>query len=418
MRRTAGVRPTRPLRIAMIGSRGVPARWGGIERHVEELSALLAERGHDVTVFCRSNYVQDGVPEYRGIRLRHLPTISSKHLDAIVHSALATSAAMASSFDIMHYHALGPGVMGVLPRYLSAAKVVQTIHGLDDQRAKWGRGATAVLRTAGWLSGRIPDATIVVSQDLRRHYQEHHRCQAIYIPNGVVPSAPRPPATALARLGLLPGRYLLFVGRFVPEKAPDLLLRAFRRVAADDRLVLAGNSSFTGDYVQGLRERAAEDPRVVLAGFVYGVELEELYSNAAAFVLPSELEGLPLTLLEAAAAATPVVASSIPPHVEVIGEDGPGHRLVPPGDEAALARALAGVLGNRTRERAGALALRDRVERGYRWPDATATTERVYRWVLDPSGSRPEYGEREPAMRSLHTEKQLFDPPPFGVQTP
>jgi glycosyltransferase involved in cell wall biosynthesis len=418
MRRPADAQGTRPLRIAMIGSRGVPARWGGIERHVEELGALLVERGHHVTVFCRSNYVQERVPEHRGMRLRQLPTISTKHLDAIVHSGLATSAAIASSFDILHYHALGPGVMGVLPRFLSAAKVVQTVHGLDDQRAKWGRGATAVLRTAGWLSGRVPDATIVVSQDLRRHYQERHRCQAIYVPNGVVLPPPRPPATALARLGLLPGRYLLFVGRFVPEKAPDLLLRAFRQVAGDDRLVLAGNSSFTGDYVQGLREQAAEDPRVVLAGFVYGAELEELYSNAAAFVLPSELEGLPLTLLEAAAAATPVVASSIPPHLEVIGQDGPGHRLVPPGDEAALARALAGVLGNRARERAGAVALRDRVRRAYRWPDATDTTERVYRWVLDPRGSRPEHGGWEPAARSQHTEMQLLDPPPFGVQAP
>ena len=121
MRRPAGAQATRPLRIAMIGSRGVPARWGGIERHVEELSALLVERGHHVTVFCRSNYVQERVPEYRGMRLRQLPTISTKHLDAIVHSGLATSAAMASSFDILHYHALGPGVMGVLPRFLSAA---------------------------------------------------------------------------------------------------------------------------------------------------------------------------------------------------------------------------------------------------------------------------------------------------------
>ena len=156
----------------------------------------------------------------------------------------------------------------------------------------------------------------------------------------------------------------------------------------------------------------------MLAGFVYGAELEELYSNAAAFVLPSELEGLPLTLLEAAAAGTPVVASSIPPHLEVIGQDGPGRRLVPPGDEAALARALTGVLGNRARERAGAVALRDRVQRAYRWPDATDTTERVYRRVLDPRGSRPEHGGWEPAARSQHTEKQLLDPPPFGVQAP
>jgi glycosyltransferase involved in cell wall biosynthesis len=397
MRRTASNGALRPLRIAMIGSRGIPARWGGIERHVEELGALLADRGHDVTVFCRSNYVQAGgeprLSEYRGMRLESLPTVGTKHLDAIVHSAIATAAALASSFDILHYHALGPGVLGVLPRYLSPAKVVQTVHGLDDQRAKWGRAATAVLRTAGWLSGRVPDATIVVSRDLARHYRERHGCPAIYIPNGVLPLPPRPPDGAIARLGLAPRRYLLFVGRFVPEKAPDLLVRAFRRISGNIRLVLAGNSSFTNDYVRALRERAADDPRVVLAGFVYGAELEELYCNAAAFVLPSALEGLPLTLLEAAAAAVPVVASSIPPHLEVVGADGPGHRLVAPGDEAALTRVLTGVLDDLDRERAGAAALGERVQRSYRWPDAATTTERVYRWVLDRRGPRPEHDQ-------------------------
>jgi glycosyltransferase involved in cell wall biosynthesis len=385
----------RPLRIAMIGCRGVPARWGGIERHVEELSALLAARGHDVTVFCRSNYVLAGAAEHRGVRLRRLPTVGTKHLDAIVHSAIATVSAMASSFDILHYHAIGPGIMAMLPRYLSAARVVLTVHGLDDQRAKWGRVASSVLRTAGWLSGRVPAATIVVSRDLERHYRERHHRQAVfYIPNGVCPPPRRPPDGALARLGLTPGRYLLFVGRFVPEKAPDLLVRAFQRVPGDSRLVLTGNSSFTNDYVQGLRERAAEDPRVVLAGFVYGAELEELYGNAAAFVLPSHLEGLPLTLLEAAAAATPVVVSSIPPHVEVVGTDGPGHRLVAPGDEATLGRVLAQVLANPARERAGAAALRERVRRAYRWPAAAATTERVYRWLLDPRTPPPEHAEQ------------------------
>jgi glycosyltransferase involved in cell wall biosynthesis len=390
--------PERPLRIAMIGSRGVPARWGGIERHVEELSALLAARGHDVTVFCRSNYVPGGMTEHRGARLRRLPTVGTKHLDAIVHSAIATLPATASRFDIVHYHAIGPGLMAVLPRWLSPARVVLTVHGLDDQRAKWGRGAAMVLRTAGWLSGRVPDATVVVSRDLERHYRQRHPRQPVfYIPNGVTPPPRRPPDGALARLGLTPGRYLLFVGRFVPEKAPDLLVRAFRRVPGDSRLVLTGNSSFTNDYVQALRERAAEDPRVVLAGFVYGADLEELYGNAAAFVLPSELEGLPLTLLEAAAAATPVVVSSIPPHVEVVGDDGPGHRLVAPGDEVTLGHVLAQVLANPAHERTGAAALADRVRRGYRWPAAAATTERVYRWLLDRRTPPPEHAEQPAA---------------------
>jgi len=283
--------------------------------------------------------------------------------------------------------------MAALPRYLSPAKVVLTVHGLDDQRAKWGRAATAMLRTAGWLSGRVPDATVVVSRDLARHYRERHGCPAVYVPNGVLAPPPRPPGEVLDRLGLTPGHYLLFVGRLVPEKAPELLVRAFRRVPGDARLVLAGNSSFTNDYVQALRARAATDPRVVLAGFVYGAELEELYASAAAFVLPSELEGLPLTLLEAAAADVPVVVSSIPPHVEVVGPDGPGHRLVPPGDEAALGDALEAVLADSARERAGAAALGDRVRRAYRWPDAAATTELVYRWVLDPTLPRPEHAE-------------------------
>jgi glycosyltransferase involved in cell wall biosynthesis len=394
MRRRADGAAERPLRIAMIGCRGVPARWGGIERHVEEVAALLAERGHDVTVFCRNNYVQGGLTEHRGVRLRRLPTVGTKHLDAIVHSGLATAAALASSFDVLHYHALGPGVVGALPRYLSPAKVVLTVHGLDDQRAKWGRGAAALLRTAGWLSGRVPDATIVVSRDLERHYRERRGCPAVYVPNGVLTPPPRPPGPGLARLGLAAGRYLLFVGRFVPEKAPDLLLRAFRRVAGDARLVLAGGSSFTNDYARSLQARAAEDPRVTLAGFVYGAELEELYANAAAFVLPSELEGLPLTLLEAAAAATPVVASSIPPHVEVLEADGPGHHLVRPGDEAALTGVLERVLGDQERERAGAAALRDRVRSTYRWPDVAATTEHVYRWALDRRAPQPQHAER------------------------
>ena len=393
MRRPAAT-ADRPLRIAMIGCRGVPARWGGIERHVEELGAVLAERGHEVTVFCRSNYVQGDLVEHRGMRLRRLPTVGTKHLDAIVHSGLATAVALGSPFDVLHYHALGPGVMGALPRYLSSDKVVLTVHGLDDQRAKWGRGAATLLRTAGWLSGRVPDATIVVSRDLERHYRQRRGCPAIYVPNGVLPPAPRAPGAGLARFGLAAGRYLLFVGRFVPEKAPDRLLRAFRRVTGDARLVLVGGSSFTNEYARTLQALAAEDPRVTLVGFLYGTELEELYANAAAFVLPSELEGLPLTLLEAAAAGTPVVASSIPPHVEVLKTDGPGRRLVRPGDEAALAGALQQVLRDPARERAGAAALRDRVLSTYRWPDVAATTERVYRWVLDRRAPQPRHDER------------------------
>jgi glycosyltransferase involved in cell wall biosynthesis len=377
------------LRIAMIGTRGVPATFGGIERHVEELGARLVARGHEVTVFCRPNYGRADLRSHRGMRLRSMPTVGTKHLDAIVHSGLSTLGAMAASFDVLHYHAIGPGMLAAVPRYLARAGVVLTVHGRDAERGKWGRGAKAFLGVADWLSARVPDATIVVGRHLERHYHDAHGRRTVYVPNGVEAARPTPASGVLSRLGLRPGRYLLFVGRLVPEKAPDLLLEAFRRLPGDHRLVLAGDSSFTDRYTTHLRELAGHDPRVVLPGYVYGRELQELYSNAAAFVLPSQLEGLPLTLLEAASFGLPVVASSIPPHLEVLGSGGPGRRLHRPGDAEGLGAALGQVLADPAAERAAAAALRDRVLRSYCWEDAARRTEAVYRAVLErrPAGA-------------------------------
>jgi glycosyltransferase involved in cell wall biosynthesis len=383
------------LRIAMIGARGVPATFGGIERHIEELGARLAARGHDVTVFCRSNYLQADLVSHRGMRLVSLPTVGTKHLDAIVHSGFATMRAMAASYDVLHYHAIGPGMLAVLPRYLSRARVVLTVHGRDDQRGKWGPAAKAVLGTAGWLSARVPDATVVVGRHLEQYYREAHGRPTVYVPNGVHAVTPRPANGTLARLGLEARRYLLFVGRMVPEKAPDLLLQTFRRLPGDHRLVLAGDTSFTDRYTAELRRLAADDPRVVLPGYVYGAELQELYSNAGAFVLPSLLEGLPLTLLEAASYGLPVVASSIPPHLEVLGSAGPGRRLHRPGDGDQLLGALGQVLADPRVERAGAVQLRDQVLRTYCWDDAAERTEAVYRAVLHrPAAGTPELAPR------------------------
>ncbi len=366
------------LRIAMIGQKGLPATFGGVERHVEEVGSRLAARGHEVVVFSRTTYAPERLREYRGMRVRNLPTVRRKHLDAIVHSALATVVATLGRFDIIHYHAVGPGIPALLPRLAAGAKVVLTVHGLDAERAKWGTAARAVLRTAEWLSALVPDATVVVSRSLADHYRIRYGRATHYIPNGVEEPTPRPPGEALRRLGLEGRPYLLFVGRLVPEKAPDLLIRAFRGVPGDIRLVLAGGSSFTDDYVRSLQKLAAADPRVVLAGYVHGAALEELYSNATAFVLPSLLEGLPLTLLEAASYGTPVVVSDIPPHVEVVGEEAPGRRVVPAGDQEALASALAVVIASPARERQGARGLREEVLSTYRWEDTARATEELY----------------------------------------
>jgi glycosyltransferase involved in cell wall biosynthesis len=362
----------------MIGQRGIPATFGGIEHHVEEIGARLADRGHDVVVYTRTNYVTARARSIRGMRPRYLPTVGSKHLDAIVHSTLSTIDASIRGADVVHYHAVGPGIPAAIPRFLSRAKVVLTVHGLDAERAKWGGSARSILTLAQWLSARVPDETIVVSKDLQRHYRDRYRRATAFIPNGVAPAERRAPDEITRRFGLHGNDYFLFVGRLVPEKAPDLLVRSFRGLQAEHRLVLVGGSSFTDDYVEALGSLVAADPRVIMPGYVYGSLLEELYANASAFVLPSSLEGLPLTLLEAAAYGTPVVVSDIPPNVEVVGADGPGHRVVPVGDERALAAALRRVLSDPRGERAGGEALRRSVLGSFRWDDAVERIEAVY----------------------------------------
>lgn len=372
----------RPLRIAMIGQRGLPATYGGIEHHVAHLGARLAARGHEVTVFCRSNYAPARSATFDGMRLRHLPTVGTKHLDAIVHSLLSTIAATSASPDIVHYHALGPGLCSPLPRYLSRAKVVQTIHGLDDRRAKWGKMAKGVLRTARWASDRVPDAVIAVSREVAEEYERTRRGLTVHVPNGV--AAPKPPSSSgvLERLGLRPGRYVLFVGRLVPEKAPDLLIEAFRGLPEDVALVVAGGSSYTGEYVERLRAIASAVPRVRMPGYVYGDDLAALYTGAAVFVQPSHLEGMPLTLLEAVSYGMPVVASGIAPHREVLGEDAPGARFFRTGDAGHLRAVLGDVLAHEDRERQGADRRRTDVLRRFSWDTAADETERLYYRLL------------------------------------
>jgi len=362
----------------MLGLKGLPATYGGVERHVEEVGARLAARGHEVTVYCRSNY-GDGVGgDYRGMTLRRLPSLSTKHFDAISHSAVATVDAMSKHFDVIHYHALGPGLVAPLARCSRSAHVVLTVHGLDNERAKWGLAARTILGAAHWMSGHVPDATVVVSRDLGRHYSDNFARQVAVIPNGVTRHVHQPATSIGERFGLEPGSYALFVGRLVPEKLPDVLIRAWRRVEGPWRLVIAGGSSFTDAYQEELHRLAQEDERVLFTGYVYGDVLAELFSNAAAFVLPSALEGLPLTLLEAASYATPVVASDIPPHREVLVADGPGHHIVPVGDEVRLAEVLQGVLRAQGPEREGAVELCDRVQTDYTWDATTDALESLY----------------------------------------
>lgn len=387
------------MRVAMIGLRGLPATYGGVEKHVEELGSRLAARGHEVTIYCRSAYSTAGVdvpPEaaylppmdgalghYRGMILRNLPTPGGKHLKSAVHSALsATHTTWSRAYDIVHFHAMGPGLFSPIPRYLSDAHVVQTIHALDDERAKWSVAAQTTLRLGRALSTTVPHEVIVVSREIARVYRERHHREATYIPNGAPRVTPEPPGRTLARLGLTPGDYVVFLGRLVPEKQPDLLVRAFAGIPGDTRLVVVGGSSNTDAFTRAVRRLARRDPRVVLPGYLFGRDLAELMTSAAVFVQPSTLEGMPITILEAAAYGRPVVASDIPPHLEILRVSGPGHRIFRRDSASALTDAIIAELGDPAAGRRGAAALRTDVLARYDWDAVTDEVLSVYAATL------------------------------------
>ena len=362
------------MKIAMIGQRGVPALHGGVERHVEELSQRLVESGHEVVVFTRPNYTDRACREFKGVRLKSLPTIGSKHLDAIVHSVICTLYCWGGSYDILHYHASGPTLASPLAR-LRGRRVVATIHGQDWRRQKWGRFASAVLRLAEWTALHAPHATICVSETLTTQLASSTRHPLVYIPNGVSLD-PGDDVSVLAEFGLDDGRYVLFAGRLVPEKGLHYLIEAYKRVRPGVKLVIAGGSSMSEEYVARLQE--SSDAHVVFVGYQYGPRLAALFRHAALFVLPSDLEGLPIVLLEALGYGVPVLASDIAPNVEVLGADG---SYFAAGSVDDLAEKLAAACEDLPALRQRASERQRRAVEAYDWDRVTAATIAVYESV-------------------------------------
>ncbi|MBA2637340.1 MAG: glycosyltransferase family 4 protein [Solirubrobacterales bacterium] len=367
------------LKIAMMGLRGIPATHGGIEYTAEALSLELADRGHDVTVYARNAYAPSRDATYRGVKLRYLPQLDTKHLEAASHTVLAVLDALRMRrFDVLHIHATGPALFSVLPRLVGTPTVV-TVHALDWRREKWGPMARGALRAGLRIAATVPDRTIVVSQELERHLREVFGGDPVHIPNGIDPGLFE--ATEPVE-GLEPGGFLLFLGRLVPEKGIHTLLRAFARTNLRQRLVIAGPGTHSSQYVRELEQLAARDPRVTLLGPVYGPQKAWLLKNAALMVNPSTLEGMPIVVLEGGACARPLLLSDIPEHLEVVRENGTVHAATfPVGNETALAQELELAVADPHAPARGE-ALRRLVLERYRWGTIAESTERVYEEAL------------------------------------
>ena len=314
------------MKIAMIGHKRIPSREGGVEIVVEELSTRMAKLGHRVTVYNRAGSHVSGdqhgeitnVKEYRGVRLINVPTPSHRAMNAMVYSLFATIHALLSDYDVIHYHAEGPSAMLFLTK-LFRKKTVATVHGLDWQRSKWGGFATKYLLFGEKMIVKYADEVIVLSENVQSYFHEEYGRETSFIPNAVNKPTIQQAAVIQEKYGLAKDTYILFLARLVPEKGLHYLLEAFRSVETDMRLVVAGGSSHTDEYVKEIERQAAEDKRVILTGFVQGAELEELYANCFLYVLPSDVEGMPLTLLEAMSYGCRCLTSDIPENVSVTG---------------------------------------------------------------------------------------------------
>lgn len=308
-----------------IGHKRIPSREGGIEVVVEELSTRMVALGHDVTCYNRGGHHVSGREfddgnkrtEYKGVKLKTVPTINRKGLAAMSSSFFGAIMAAFSRCDVVHFHAEGPCAMLWLPK-LFGKRCVATIHGLDHQRAKWGRFASAYIMLGEKCAAKFADEIIVLSEGVQKYFKDTYNRDTRFIPNGVNRPEIREAQLIKEQFGLEKDDYVLFLGRLVPEKGLRYLIEAFKQVETDKKLVIAGGSSDTDEFANELKDMAKGDQRIIFTGFVQGQMLDELYSNAYVYTLPSDLEGMPLSLLEGMSYGNCCLVSDIDECVSVV----------------------------------------------------------------------------------------------------
>lgn len=317
------------MKIAMIGQKRIPSREGGVEIVVEELSTRMAALGHTVVAYNRrgknvsdkkADLENHKLKEYKGVKLKNVFTFRAKALNALVYSFNATIRALFGRYDVIHYHAEGP--CAFLPiAHLFGKRTVATIHGLDWQRSKWGGFASKFLKFGEKMAAKYADEVIVLSKNVQQYFMKNYYRETVYIPNGVNILEKKEPKRIVEKYGLESGSYILFLARLVPEKGAHYLIEAYKKLNTDKKLVIAGGSSHSKEYVEELKKMAEGDDRIIMTGFVQGRIISELFSNCLFYVLPSDIEGMPISLLEAMSFGCKILVSDIPENLEVVGKE-------------------------------------------------------------------------------------------------
>lgn len=366
------------LKIALMGTRGIPASYSGFETCVEQLGQRLVERGHDVTVYCRSHHITYTEPVYKGMRLVKLPTIANKYLDTMVHSLISSLHAVPQRYDVALYFIAGNSPVTWILRPLGT-KTLINVDGLDWKREKWPALAKKYIQFAEYLATRLPTGYLTDSKVVQQYYRDTYGSVPPYIPYGSDVDI-LPPGETLRQFGLEPGRYVLFVGRLVPENCAHHLVEAFRQLDTDLKCVIVGDAAYAEEYIGQLKAAAAGDPRIVFTGYVFGKGYHELGSNALVFVETSGVGGTHPALVEAMAHGSCTVVNDTPENLETIGSAGFAYA----GKEgaAALRPLLQRLLDDPALTKEYAAKARQRANTVYTWESVTDEYERLFYSVL------------------------------------
>ena len=370
------------MKIAMFGHKRIPSREGGIEIVVEELTRRMAVQGHHVVCYNRRGHHVSGAQfdtkrqtDYQGVKLKSVWTFDKKGLAAMTASLSAAFLCAFSKAEVVHIHAEGPAFMCWLPK-LFGKRVVVTVHGLDWQREKWKSSfASKYIHAGEKMAVKLADHIIVLSKNTQDYFRDTYGRETVFIPNGVSKPEIRSAEEITEKFGLHKDEYILFLGRLVPEKGVHYLVDAFLNTKTDKKLVIAGGTSGTDSYIKGLKEMAKEDDRILFTDFVQGRTLEELYSNAYVYVLPSDVEGMPLSLLEAMSYGNCCLTSTIAECTEVVEDKAVTFQK---GDVADLTQVLQSLCDQPERVAAYKHTARDYICEKYDWNAVTNKTMELY----------------------------------------
>ncbi len=369
------------MKVAFIGQKGMPAKFGGVERHVEELASEIAKNGHEVFVYVRNNYTDKKINQYRGVKLIHLPSITTKNLDAISHTFLASVHALFQNYDVVHYQAIGPSMLSWIIKLLKRKTiVVSTFHCQDYYHQKWSWFAKKMLLVGEWMSCNIPDKTIVVSKSLGEYAREKYEIEPETIYNGTRIEE-NFDWSNLEKWNLRKNKYVVYVGRLIKHKGVHYLIEAFKklvrekRIPQDFKLVIVGDGFYTDDYVSELKELAKNNEDIIFTGNLEGLELRSVFAGAHLFVQPSESEGLSIAILEAMSYGVPILASDIKENTDVVEDIG---EIFKTNDVVDLKDKLATMINEEIGVNPKIEAAKKMVEIKYNWESISQKTISLY----------------------------------------